>query len=131
MEINIGGIQCDAKDCTYEDDSVKVENYESYLNKPCPNCGANLLTQADLDTVNILMEVTNDPVIEAMEKMFKALGDEEVTVECRMNGTGKLTIDEKKELNNNADTVKKKLSKSLKSFSLSSLMSKILSIIKR
>ena len=37
----------------------------------------------------------------------------------------------KKELENNADTVKKKLSKSLKSFSLYSLMGKILSIIKR
>ena len=37
----------------------------------------------------------------------------------------------KKELENNADTVKKKLSKSLKSFSLSNLMGKILSIIKR
>ena len=37
----------------------------------------------------------------------------------------------KKELENNADTVKKKLSKSLKSFSLSSLMGKILSIMKR
>ena len=37
----------------------------------------------------------------------------------------------KKELENNADTVKKKVIKSLKSFSLSSLMGKILSIIKR
>lgn len=46
IDIEIGGIKCDAPNCHYHDDSIKLENYRDWVNKPCPKCGANLLTEA-------------------------------------------------------------------------------------
>jgi hypothetical protein len=40
------GIQCDAPGCTYRDDDAVFS--EEWLNKPCPLCGASLLTPEDL-----------------------------------------------------------------------------------
>lgn len=51
IEVNIGGIKCDNPECDYADMSVKVEDYKDWLNKPCPECGHNLLTQNDYDDV--------------------------------------------------------------------------------
>lgn len=41
----IHSIKCDH--CSWRDDTVPFEEYPSYLNKPCPHCGANLLTEKD------------------------------------------------------------------------------------
>jgi len=45
MEVQIGGIKCDAVGCGFRDDGVKFSEYSHYVGMPCPNCGANLLTQ--------------------------------------------------------------------------------------
>lgn len=45
MELNISGIKCDTHHCNYRDDDVKFEEYPSWVDRPCPLCGANLLTQ--------------------------------------------------------------------------------------
>ncbi len=47
QNLKISGIKCD--NCSYKDDSVKFEDYLEWLNKPCPDCGENLLTQKDYD----------------------------------------------------------------------------------
>lgn len=51
-------IICDNKDCDYEilnetgDPNIDIK---SYINKPCPKCGDNLLTEKDyLDSIRIL-----------------------------------------------------------------------------
>lgn len=44
-----GGIKCDNENCNWFDNTVTDEQYPEYLNKPCPECGSNLLTQQDLD----------------------------------------------------------------------------------
>lgn len=89
MEVN--GIQCDAEGCDYIDETVKLDDYENWLNKPCPKCGANLLTQEDLDIVNIIkatIEMFNAaglvPETEADMKSFKV----------NMNGSGKVELQE-------------------------------------
>lgn len=51
----IKGIKCDAAGCDYIDTEARLDDYSQYLNKPCPKCGANLLTQADLDTTLALV----------------------------------------------------------------------------
>lgn len=50
MELNIYGLKCDNPTCDYQDNSIQLEQYEDYINHPCPECGAPLLTQADYDT---------------------------------------------------------------------------------
>lgn len=51
ITLHIKGIKCDAVDCDYNNDEAKFEEYDQWLNRPCPKCGANLLTQEALDAV--------------------------------------------------------------------------------
>ena len=51
--VSAGGIKCDA--CDYRDETVTVESYPEWLNRPCPKCGANLLTQGDFDAVTAIL----------------------------------------------------------------------------
>lgn len=57
MEIEIRGIKCDNPNCDFSDMDVNYEDYENWLNKPCPKCGCNLLTQKDYDACRIYMKV--------------------------------------------------------------------------
>lgn len=45
--IKVVGIKCDNPECNFRDDSVQYEDYYLWLNKPCPKCGQNLLTEKD------------------------------------------------------------------------------------
>jgi hypothetical protein len=47
IEYESKGLKCDAAGCDYTDPSATFEEYEKYLNAPCPKCGAPLLTEAD------------------------------------------------------------------------------------
>jgi len=47
--LDISGLKCDS--CDYSDPSVKLEDYEKSIGKPCPKCGESLLTQEDYDGV--------------------------------------------------------------------------------
>jgi hypothetical protein len=42
-------LKCDAPACDYEEDTPLSADPTSYINKPCPKCGANLLTREDCD----------------------------------------------------------------------------------
>ena len=90
LELKIQGIKCDNPNCDFEDKAVKVEDYDKWLNKRCPKCGANLLTKADMTTTKILMGV-----IKAANKILPKRKDDEKIVEgeIKMNGTGKIDFD--------------------------------------
>jgi len=66
--VKISGLTCDNTACDYQND-VPFEEYENWLNKPCPKCGENLLTQDDLDTTLAL---------NALVKMFNEMSEEEL-----------------------------------------------------
>jgi hypothetical protein len=53
--INIRGIKCDHPKCGWNDMTVPFTDYDRWLNKPCPKCGHNLLTQKDYDLAKQLM----------------------------------------------------------------------------
>ena len=89
IQHHIRGIKCDAEGCDYRDDSAELENYEEYLNKPCPECGANLLTEADMATVKMMIEMA--------EQVNSLLGDQVpskdmATVNVDMDGSGGVTL---------------------------------------
>lgn len=82
VELNIGGIKCDV--CDYVDMTVKVQEYPEWLNKPCPKCGANLLTEEDFNNVQAMLQLTS-----MFNQIFpKQEGEETVKVSAKMNGTG-------------------------------------------
>lgn len=97
-EVNIRGIKCDS--CDYNDENVPFSDYPKWVNKPCPECGENLLTQADYDSclkmvnaVDIINSISAedldkfaasltpddiDGVLDAMNQMkFKKTGEDE------------------------------------------------------
>lgn len=55
--VTVKGIKCDA--CPYRDDSVEFRNYQEYLNKPCPDCGASLLTPEDFAAIKVVLGLSD------------------------------------------------------------------------
>lgn len=85
MRVDIKGLKCDSSSCDYIDMSIKLEEYESYINSPCPKCGEPLLTQADFDQVqNILKMVSMVNSIPTPKEDYK----EKAKISFEFNGTG-------------------------------------------
>lgn len=95
MELNISGLKCDNKICDYNDNTIKFEDYESYIGYPCPKCGESLLTQEDYNTtmniykyLQLANKLGSDSATEPTDSLYK------VTVD--LDGTGIPKIDVKK-----------------------------------
>lgn len=95
VTFNVAGIKCDAEGCTFRDDTVKMEDYKSWLNKPCPLCGANLLTQADYDIVTSLKSFTNLCNAPVIKQILKVIGGKKKDFKVNLNGTGSVKFIEK------------------------------------
>ena len=61
------GLICDNPNCDFEDMSIKFSDYKNWINKPCPKCGDNLLTEEDyneatklINTVNLINSLTKE-----------------------------------------------------------------------
>ena len=88
LSLNIGGIKCDNKSCDFADQSVTVDDYPNWVNKPCPRCGENLLTEADYENVLMLMTFTK-----IMNDNFEMKDNSPlVSMHIEMNGSGSMTI---------------------------------------
>lgn len=87
LDLKISGIKCDNTECDFIDNTIKVDEYENWLNKPCPKCGQNLLTQADYDNVKLLFKLTNK-----FNKMLPKRKDDEkdAHMSMKMDGSGKI-----------------------------------------
>jgi len=79
----ISGLQCDKPGCNYVDPSIKLEDYKSYINYPCPKCGSSLLTQADYDTVQRVIAVTESIPHDPNDKTITSFS---------LDGSGELRI---------------------------------------
>ena len=79
MEKNIefkgGGLVCDNPNCDYKNENVLFEDYSEWLDKPCPKCGENLLTQEDYENARLLhlsIDIVNSLSEEELEFFNKA-----------------------------------------------------------
>ena len=89
LEINISGIVCDNPNCDFTDPNVKVEDYDKWLNKPCPKCGENLLTDDDYRNVQFLLAMEK-----LANKIYPKIEDDENIIKATINtdGSGDMTI---------------------------------------
>lgn len=88
MRVEISGLKCDNELCNYADPDIKVEDYHLYVNKACPNCGENLLTQEDFDEVQRLLDteaIINSSGIEKEDDVQARAG-------LTFDGSGESTI---------------------------------------
>jgi predicted nucleic acid-binding Zn-ribbon protein len=90
LSVVITGIKCDNPVCDFADMGVKFEDYPQWLNKPCPKCGANLLTQEDFDTTNFIMNVAK--AINTVPCPDSVKSDKKAVMHLGFNGTGKVEI---------------------------------------
>ena len=85
------GIKCDNQpDCNWADWTIDPENWKDWLNVPCPECGSNLLTQADFDKIvqiNQLFDLINE--MDLPESTRLDIPDH---FRLEMNGTGEFAI---------------------------------------
>jgi hypothetical protein len=85
IQCKIKGLKCDAEGCGYEDHDTRYEDYEKYVNAPCPKCGANLLTEADLAATKAIIagaDWLNQMVGDVPE------GGKQINVRMDMDGSG-------------------------------------------
>lgn len=54
-----GGLKCDNPKCDWVEENVPIEDYEKWLNAPCPKCGENVLTDDEYMNVKALMATVN------------------------------------------------------------------------
>lgn len=73
----VKGIKCDNEECGWKDPTVPYEDYPKYIDKPCPCCGANLLTRQDYLVTKRIIEISKlfgnieVPEIKADPEYFK------------------------------------------------------------
>ena len=93
----VKGLKCDNPDCDFRDDTINAEDYEKWLNVPCPKCGSNLFTQKDYNALIGMMKIVKFVNIIMFPIMFifgrwlkrkKYVG--------KMDGTGDITMEEVK-----------------------------------
>jgi len=87
--MNVYGLKCDSEDCNYTNMNVIFDDYPKYINKPCPKCGGNLLTQADYDELI--------GFIDKLAQLNEMIGptdtnDAHVRMQFNLNGTGKIRL---------------------------------------
>ena len=85
--IKLKGIKCDSKGCDYREDIVSADEYESYLNKPCPKCGSNLFTEKDFNAIKNLIR---------FEQLINTICDipdgQKLELGLSMDGSGSVAI---------------------------------------
>ena len=76
IEFTSKGLKCDNEKCDWKDETIQFEDFDQWLNKPCPKCGENLLTQEDynnsmlmLDVVNFINSLSKEELIEYNKKI--------------------------------------------------------------
>lgn len=92
IDLTIKGIKCDNPDCDFRNDTIEFIKYKEWLNKPCPKCGANLLTQKDLNATRRLIKLSN--LFNKLMKLFmrQAQDTKMINVAVEMNGTGEVNF---------------------------------------
>lgn len=71
------GLKCDNPTCDWRDDKVTPNDYEQWLNKPCPDCGENLLTETDYENAKQLLamiDLLSSIPKEKFEEFYKTMG---------------------------------------------------------
>lgn len=92
INIKAQGIKCDNPNCNFRDENARFEEYEAWLNKPCPKCGANLLTEADLKTIKAMVLVAN--LINSLVRPFVKIDKNtpRITIAGEMDGSGRVSF---------------------------------------
>lgn len=77
----MGGIKCDNEKCDWEDMTIPVEEYQTWVTKGCPKCGEVVLTQEDVDNHNkmiSMIDIINSIEPSVLQKMYSQMTTDEI-----------------------------------------------------
>lgn len=81
LEITDGGLKCDNPKCDWKDATISFDNYKSWIDKSCPKCGENVLTEEDYknaELVRLSINYINSMSKEDLDKLSENLSEEEI-----------------------------------------------------
>lgn len=89
IEVQEMGLICDNPKCDWKDETVRSDQYLDWLNKPCPKCGENVLTDQDYENVQKMFEA-----VKLLNRVADLIGFEESTerVKVTINTHEKISI---------------------------------------
>lgn len=93
VQMEIGGLKCDTIGCDHTEPSVTFAEFIDWIDRPCPQCGAPLLTRADYD-----LSLSLVATVRGFNTAFDATGipipadAERVSIRLGGDGTGALHI---------------------------------------
>lgn len=90
MQVKIKGLKCDNPNCSWNNPDIPFEDYEKWLNAPCPLCGRPVLTQKDMNVVMAMIKMRDSKIIQGVEKVSQLFGTKEKIYRIEMDGTGKM-----------------------------------------
>ena len=98
VQCNVGYVKCDAKGCDYKTTDVCNDTLAAFLNKPCPDCGENLLTEEDFQNFKSQLQLQDlmNSVIDNVAPMTSdeiETGERHTIATIEGDGKGGLTID--------------------------------------
>lgn len=93
LQMTCVGLKCDNKECDFVDNTITFEDYPIWVNKPCPKCGQNLLTEKDYYTVKTMFELANLLNDSIPEELVEDNSDEIAKLRVNLDGTGKIDLD--------------------------------------
>jgi len=91
VEVSIKGLKCDNPNCTWKDLTISYEDYEKWLNVPCPVCAWNLLTYEDFIAIKKIIKTA-----EIMNKLPPTDDKDIYTMKIKLNGTGNIKLESPK-----------------------------------
>ncbi len=81
MDMDVHGLKCDNPGCNWNDMSISFDEYPSYVNHPCPECGENILKEDDyqqLVQMKQAVSTLNSMSEEDIQNMLLNLSPEEM-----------------------------------------------------
>ena len=100
IQYELNGLECDK--CDWKDESIPLDDFEKWLDKPCPKCGAVVLTHEQLGQLNMMIEIADvlnqldmdiDPNDPMMDMNIKIDGSANIKLNIQENNGKKKRLD--------------------------------------
>ena len=91
--LKVSGLKCDSKGCGFVDPTVKLTlaTLKKNTNRPCPKCGANLLTPEDALATALIISTAK--LVNSLTAPLSGKRQKREHYRVKMNGTGKVKFE--------------------------------------
>jgi hypothetical protein len=88
VTVGSSGLKCDTQGCDWRDPDISLANFASYVDFPCPKCGASVLTEQDYDALQVVMTLVHEvnAIAEALptDELLKIMDSDLANVPAKM-----------------------------------------------